>query len=234
MKDEGVQSIPLAELIEDYDLYPRQSVDSVNVTRAVDALNAGGELPRIVAEHGTGRVVDGFHRRRAYLRLDPTMSVEVQFYSYTDDAELFLHAVKLNAAHGKALGKIDQVRTLIRAEELGIDPDHVAGALSIPIEKMDDLRVTRTAIGADSRPVPIKRGQGHLAGRKLTKRQQQAMKRSQGMSVWFFADQIANALEGNLIDWSNARESQALWRLAVEVFPKYADRFTPPAEEPAA
>src|SRR5688572_13414948 len=61
-----METIKASELVEDFDLYPRGDVDGTHVLSLVQALEAGVELPPIIACKKTKRIVDGFHRRRAF------------------------------------------------------------------------------------------------------------------------------------------------------------------------
>lgn len=230
MRRGKLTTVSASELVEDLDVYPRARVDSVNVTSLLDAFTSGVELPPIVIESTTKRIVDGVHRTRMYQRVDPAMSVEVIPYTYDDDAELFQHAAMLNAGHGRRLSTQDYVRASLIGERLGIDPERMSAALSIPQSKFEELRVTRTAKDERSRPVPIKQGQRHLAGRKLRRNQIDAIQRSQGFNVKFYVVQLENALAGDLVDWTNEDDREALHRLFAEVLPMYADLFTPLGE----
>ena len=91
------------DLIEDFDLYPRTTVDSLHVARIADSLAAGETVPAIIVDP-KGRVIDGLHRRRAALRVwgDDAM-IECEVRTYANDKDAYLDAVRLNARHGKAI-----------------------------------------------------------------------------------------------------------------------------------
>ena len=65
-----MRRINAAEVIVDFDLYPRDKVDTKHVLQIVDALVAGVELPTIITDKKSKRAVDGVHRLRACVRLD--------------------------------------------------------------------------------------------------------------------------------------------------------------------
>ena len=97
-------TVKATELVQDYDLYPRAQVDGYHVREIAEALEAGVSMPPVIAEKGTKRVVDGFHRIRAAQKIHgATAKIEVVFKVYGSEAELFREAMRLNADHGRNL-----------------------------------------------------------------------------------------------------------------------------------
>lgn len=108
-----IKKYKAALLIEDMTLYPRNDVDEVNIAHLVEALQVGAELPKILIEETTLRIVDGFHRRRAYMRaFGDDVEVTCEVKKYKDDAELFLEAVRLNANHGINMDGYDRTHAM--------------------------------------------------------------------------------------------------------------------------
>lgn len=64
-----MRSLNTAELILDYGLYPRHSIDSQHVSYMVESIRAGVALPPVVIDKKSKRVVDGFHRVTAFQHL---------------------------------------------------------------------------------------------------------------------------------------------------------------------
>lgn len=206
-------TIRAADLVLDFDLYPRHRLDDTNIRRITDALEAGEKLPPVIACSATNRVADGFHRTEAVLRRDPDGTIRVQFHDYPTEQDLFLDAVARNARHGVTLNNWDRARVIQLGDRLGVDPAAVAGALAVTIDVTEKLRAARTAYTPDGQPVAIKRSARHLAGHQLTERQERANRRSQGWPVWFHCDQIVNAIEGDLVDWTDQKNREGLDRL---------------------
>ena len=169
----------------------------------------------MIADRESLRVIDGFNRITAWLRIDEAATIEVELRDYADDAAMFLDAVALNARHGLALSTYDKSRCMMLAEQLTIDPEAIAGAMSITVDTAAKLRAVKTAYDDKGSPLPIKRPLRHLAGSKLTKKQEHANQRSSGWSVRFHAEQIVQAIDGDIVDWSDAAAVEAL-RLMVE------------------
>ena len=209
-----MRTIKAAELIMDFDLYPRNDLDKRNVRCLVEAIESGETLPPVVIDRKSKRIVDGFHRTRAYLRLDENAEIEVIEKSFKTDAAIFLEAMRLNADHGVKLDPHDHVHCLIVAERLKISFDAVAGALHVSADKLGSLRITRTATSvSDGLAVPLKRTMKHMAGRRLTKRQITANQRSSGMNQAFYANQLIDLIETKLLDMEDEKLIERLQHL---------------------
>lgn len=195
-----MRTIKAAELVIDFDLYPRNNVDSHNVRTLIDALASGVELPPIIIDKKSKRVADGVHRTRAYLQhYGPDHPVEVIEKNYKNDAELFLDAMRYNGSHGAKLDPCDRTHCVIIGERLGLTIDAIAGALHMPTDKLGGLRESRTAT-AGTLTVPLKRTFRHMAGRRLTKEQVAANERSSGMNPAFYANQLIDMIEAKMIE----------------------------------
>ena len=121
--------------------------------------------------------------------------------TYKTDADLFLDAARLNAAHGLRMDTHDKAHCVLQAITLGIDDASIAMALSVEPSYVGSLRVDRTA-KAGKLTVPIKRTIQHMAGRSLTKRQEQANNRLSGMQQSFYVNQVIELLESDMLDTS--------------------------------
>lgn len=208
-----MKKLKASELILDFDLYPRNNVDSSNVTNICNAMLAGRKLPPVVIDRKSKRVVDGFHRVRAAIRLyGEDAEVEVVEKTYRDDAALFLEAMEYNAPHGCKLDPCDRARCTIIAERLHIPLSAVAGALNMPEDKLGALRADRTAKDSGGLTIPIKRTIRGWAGEKLTKRQVQANERLSGMNQVFYCNQLIELIEAELLDTD---DGQLIERLRV-------------------
>lgn len=208
-----MRKMKVAELILDFDLYPRNNVDTHNVKNLVDALAAGAELPAVIIDRKSKRVVDGFHRVRAHLRhLGEDAEIEVIEKTYTNDAAMFLDAMRYNASHGAKLDPCDRNHCVIIAERLSIPLEAVAGALHMPVDKLGALHNDRTATSG-SLSVPLKRTVQHFSGRKLNKRQVEANDRLSGMNQVFYANQLIELLESKMLDLSDDKLLVRLQRL---------------------
>lgn len=197
---------PLADLVEDLELYPRHAVDDANVARLALALEAGIDLPPIVADRKSKRIVDGWHRGRAYRRVHGNgATVPVEFRSYPNEAALVEDAIHMNATHGRPFDEMDRTRAVLMLERLGLKPERIATALSCPVEKVEKLRLrvatanaTVDATVPGTRKVTLKRPMAHFAGKTLTRPQAEAHDRAPGTSYLLVARQLLDAVRLNL------------------------------------
>lgn len=199
-----MRKLKLSELILDFDLYPRSSIDSHHASEMQRSVSAGSELPPIVIDKKSKRVVDGFHRHRVYSRLyGVSHEVEVVEKSYANDAELFLDAARYNSSHGLKMDTHDKSHFVLRAIQLGIDDEAIAGALHVATKYIGELRVGRTATTKEGLTAAIKRTIQHKAGKELSKEQWSANDKLSGMNQVFYVNQIILLIESDLLDETN-------------------------------
>lgn len=207
------ERIEASRLIRDYNLYPRHHIDEANVSALREAVASGVKLPPVCADRTTLKVSDGFHRIEQALRSDETAIIDVEFVDYTNEAELFLDAVRRNAQHGARLTTFDHARVISIAEDWNISPEQISNALSIPLSRITNIRTTRTAHASDGSKVQLKRIARSMAGQTLTPVQVEANKKAQGFPVAFYAEQIINAFDGDFVDLTEEHTVSALQRL---------------------
>lgn len=209
-------TLKLAELVFDTTIYPRHNVDLFHVNEIRRAIKAKTEMPPIVAERRTHRVVDGFHRGKAYIaEYGLSHEVEAVEKTYRNEKELFLDAIRYNASHGKNFDTHDKTHCIILAQQFGIDDGDLAGVLHVDPDYIGELRVDRTArvgklsadvVGKDGSArltVPLKRTVKDFAGRVLTRRQEEANKKLSGMNQVFYANQLIELLESKMLTLDN-------------------------------
>lgn len=195
-----MRKMKLSEMVLDFDLYPRGSVDSRHASEIGRSLDAGATLPPMVLCKKSHRIVDGFHRHRVYgQRFGEHYETEVVEKTYRNDAELFADAMRFNSTHGLPMDTHDKARCVLIAQRLGIDDDMIADALHVSADYIGSLRVDRTA-KSGRLVVPIKRTIRHMAGRQLTKPQVEANTKLSGMNQQFYVNQIITLIESDLLD----------------------------------
>lgn len=194
-----MKTIKVCDLVFDEELYPRNNIDTANVTALVEALTHGAELPPIVIDQKK-RLIDGVHRWKAYKRLyGDDYEIECIQKRYKKDADAFLDAMRYNGSHGARLDQCDRTRCLIISERLGLTIDLVAGALHVPADKLGALRNDRVATTQSGLSVPLKRTVRHFAGQTLTKRQMEANDALSGMRPAFYANQLIQLIEADML-----------------------------------
>ncbi len=199
-----MEKIKVAKLIVDFNLYPRARVNDVNIDDIVRSLEASGQLTPIIVEAGTNRIVDGAHRYHALIKLfGADATADVEYKTYGSEAELFSDAMRLNAEHGQKLSAFDKTHCLVRGEELGLTAVQIAACLSLTHDNIEALRLKKTAIDPQAKPVPIKRTLRHLAGGAVTKLQLAGNEKAGGKAQLYYVNQIINLFECDLLDRDN-------------------------------
>jgi len=211
---ETTRTIKASVLVLDYDFYPREQIQSFHVRQMVDALEAGGILPPIIVDKKSKRVVDGFHRVRAYQKMygrDTTIPAILK--TYETEADMFADGISLNTAHGRPLTPYDKARCIARAEELKMEPQTTARALNMTPERLGELRASRIAT-YKMKPVTLKQTTTHLAGQELTDEQYAYNVKAGGPNQTFFINQVIAMLEvEGVINWEDEKVVKALKRL---------------------
>ena len=208
-----MRSVKAASLVLDFDLYPRNNIDGHNVRSMMNTMETGIEMPPVIIDQKSKRVVDGFHRVRAVLKLDSDGQITVVEKTYCNDAELFLDAMRYNAAHGVWLNSCDRTRCTHIAEQLSIPLDAVAGALHMPVDKLSGLKQDRTATVASRLCIPLKRTIRHMRSRRLTKAQSETNEKLSGMNQPFYVNQVISLIENKLLDLDDEKLMEWLERL---------------------
>ena len=219
-----MKKMEVARLILDFNLYPRLQVDSQHAGYMVESLRAGLELPPVIVDEKSLRVIDGFHRITAIKRFNKEKGmVSVILKKYASEGDMFVDAMLYNGTHGRTLTQYDRTHCIIRAEELKLDMSIIAGALSMSIDKIKELREHRVGVfvpaspmnkktgkivrvKSKSFPIQLKRTIEHKAGQVLTEVQIEANEKLSGMDQSFYVNQLITLIESDLLN----RESERL------------------------
>src|SRR3972149_5611153 len=133
-----VKAMPIESLIEDFDLYPRTMVWGPHVARLRDALTAGATTSPVIVDAKSKRIVDGFHRVRAYKQLGRD-KIECEIRTYKNDAELFSDAVRLNSSHGRPLGPYEIKKSVETLRRLGVGEKRSTEIVRAPKERIVEI-----------------------------------------------------------------------------------------------
>ena len=165
--NENVVLIPCASLIFDWGIWPRHEADSLdytNVMRMVDAIKAGIELPPIIVDKKTMRIVDGFHRTKAHEKVyGSSAQIRAILREYKDNNAVFIEAVALNASQGLPLSPMDKAHVIIRAGEMRLPIEVIAKVLGITVERAEEFIQKRTVKFSDGIRRPVAAGASKLA-----------------------------------------------------------------------
>lgn len=208
-----LRKVKVSKLVLDYEFYPREHIELYHVNQMAEALRAGVELPPMTADKKSKRVVDGFHRVRAYQKVYG-LDVEalVDFKEYASEAEMFTDAVRLNASHGRRLSTYDQARCIAKAEALKLEPDVISSMLNMTPKRIGEMKVQRFAT-YKLEPRVLKRTTAHLAGKELTDDEAEYNIKAGGMHQSFYIYQVIAMLEADTVNWENQGVGNALKKL---------------------
>jgi hypothetical protein len=213
-----MKEFKLSDLVLDYSIYPRKEIDRQHAAILQEAIEGGAVMPPLVLETKTHRVVDGFHRVRAYKHIakdDVDFLVTCIEKTYKSEALLFLDAMRYNAEHGRALNKFDRTHCIIMAHQLKVSDKDIAAVLHVQVEAVKRLVVDRTATRVNGKQtlMPIKSTIRHMAGKTLSVEQSACNEKLGGMQQGFYVHQLVMLIESGLLDLENERLMQQVKRL---------------------
>ena len=198
---EKVEYVPAASLVFDTTFYPRHVVDEQTVREYKQSLQAGEELPPLLADRKTRTLVDGKHRLDAYVGVQGLETqVPVIFRDYADEKAMFIEAVEINSRHGRRLTPFDKTRCFVLAEHFGITRTVIAQILSVTEGKLQKIEVRRIARDEQGNPVPVKEPLQSFAQQEMTPMQIEIQRHIGGMSLTYCINQIALFLESDMPD----------------------------------
>jgi hypothetical protein len=189
------KTLKASELIEDFSIYPRNCVFDGHVYDLAECIRSGAALPPCVADAKTCRLTDGFHRRRAHVRVHgDDAPIEVMLIDFGSDAEMVCDAIARNASHGRRLTTADIARCAALGKKFRISRELLADLLHVTREKLRDVTATRFAKGSGG-DVVLRRPMAHLAGRKLTKAQEAVVDHVGGQTAIYHVNRLIELIE---------------------------------------
>lgn len=215
-------TIKIGELVFDTTIYPRSNVDAHHINDLALSISNGAEMPPIVVEQTTNRVVDGFHRGKAFRKVfGDDHEIQVVAKRFRDEAAIIKEAGRLNAMHGKRMDSHDKTHYLLMARKAGISDSDIAQILQVSDDYIGKLTVSRVAnsrqLDAPSLTgklqVPLKASITHMAGKTLTHRQEEANDKLSGMKQVFHANQLITLIESGLLNKDDEKLLEALRKL---------------------
>ena len=212
-------SMKCSQLVEDFDLYPRADVDAGHVNQIMDAITSGADLPPVVACSKSKRIVDGFHRCRAWRRIHgDDYEIQVILKDYKNEQELFIEAMRSNSAHGRNMTSYDRTHAIMIAERLEIAIKDVANALNMTADKITAWRTERAVrIEGTRRMQPLKMPIRHMVGQTMTKAQSEIVPKLGGNQQLFYVRQLRMLIDNDMLDRDNEALMSELRDLAVAI-----------------
>lgn len=213
------RTLQLAHLVEDMSIYPRHALDSSHVGDLANALRAGHVLPPPVVQDKTFRIVDGWHRNRAYLKvLGPAGEIEVDARSYDDEAAVIAAAVEMNSAHGRRLDQQDRTRAALMLRDAGVSTGTTARILRTTEERVEVLTARVVLVRGESGTAEARPAKAVLwprdgQPREVTEEQYEVQRSSSGLRPIQTVGQLLREVEGGVLDLEDAGLCARLWAL---------------------
>lgn len=210
-------SLKLTEIVEDQTIYPRAQVDQMHVGHLVEVFRAKVDVPNIIVDRRSKRLIDGMHRKRALeVVLGSDSRVTVTSRRYSSDAEMFRDAMFLNSGHGQNLSAYDRKIAIQRAVTLQMTPREIASALRMTVEQVGEIHrviisphdikptnpfgIHHDDITGKANPVPLKMPIRHMAGHQLSSEQVSAIPSLGGNQQVFYINQLITLIKTGMID----------------------------------
>jgi len=214
-------TVRLADLVEDFALYPRHQVDGSHVADIARAIEAGHEIPPPVIDQGSSRIVDGFHRCRAYRRvLSDSGEIQVDARSYEDETAILKEAVALNSPHGRRFDQRDRTRSALLLEKHGVSAGEIADLLHTTMARVETLLTRVVMVQPKGRGKPERRPAKPVAypardgkPRQLTESQYEVMQSSNGHRTSQTVTQLIRELRAGVTDLQQPGLPAKLWEL---------------------
>lgn len=172
------------DLVMDWNLWPRQSaqrLDSTNLARMKEALRSGFSLPPIIVSKKDMRIVDGFHRTRAYLDVfGDDAEIEAYLKDYASEADMFLEAGATNHHHGLPMSPKDRAHFISKCRRMKIPWPAVANALNMDTKRVKEFVAKRTAKSQDGETVVLPSSAQQYAGKTLSSQEEHYVRTEQG------------------------------------------------------
>lgn len=161
-----IKNVPLSSLVLGF--YLRQGGTNAVHVQLLAGVASTSELPPILVQERTWRVIDGMHRLEA-AKLRGDSSISAHLLNCTDDEALVL-AIKSNTLHGLPLSKADRICGAKRV--LAAHPDWsdrtIAGIAGLSAKTIASLRNRSTGeaqfngkrLGRDGKRRPVTAGEG--------------------------------------------------------------------------
>jgi len=207
MGKETISTIKAVELIKDWNLWPRDSVqvlDYTNVSRMREALKNGYKLPPVIADKKSLRIVDGFHRTSAVLSVfGNDADIDVILREYESEKDIFEDAIKLNAYQGLPLSPKDRAHCMIKLRKYKVPKSAIADLFQISTARFDAFFAQRTAFILNEKNqkerVSLSYGARNFAGKVMTPEQYKTANGLNGAAVSYKIQILINSLKSEAI-----------------------------------
>lgn len=199
--------------------YAVREINTHVIAQYADAMKQGNIFPPIVLMKGTNQLICGYHRYTAYkMVFDPDYEIEVEYRKYSQESDAYIDAARDNAQHGSPLTIFEKKGIITRAKKYGIDMNKLSSIFGISKEKLEKWTYESVMVpdaNGNLEEKPLKGGNGHLAGKEMTRETYDDMKNSySGWNVTFHVNQIIKHINNGTIDYYDKAQNEKLYELS--------------------
>lgn len=210
--------LPLPELVWDWTIYPRHDVDRSVVANLERAMRADIPIPPITVDEPSKRIVDGWHRARAWGRVHgEAANIPVVFKTYPNERAILEAAIAPNATHGRPLDSQDRTRSVLMLKKVGATDEEIAVVLSTEPAQIMKLALKVVLVSDNNGPIevlpakPIVEPVGDKP-RTITREQANVAASASGWRTAQTITQLIRQIEVGLIGLT-MHQRQQLWAL---------------------
>jgi hypothetical protein len=154
-----VVKVKALELIMDWNLWPRfeaRELSMPHIKWMVETLQTGGTLPPILVDAKSNRIVDGFHRTKAHLKLyGDGAEIDAELKEFKSEREMLLESAKINTRHGLPLNSKDRAHVILKLQQMRAPWPVIADALGMDKDKLQRFFEERTAKTQDGHQISV-------------------------------------------------------------------------------
>jgi hypothetical protein len=123
----------IANLLFDWNIYPRKEIDKRKVNDYAKAMKTGSVFPpiRVALFEENKVVIDGFHRAHSRIQLKIDY-IECKILPFQSEAELFAEAVRANSSHGKPFTDIEVKANIRRLQRYKFNVKDIVSIVHVP------------------------------------------------------------------------------------------------------
>jgi DNA-binding transcriptional regulator YiaG len=194
------RKIRLGDLVADTKYQVRKKINEWIVSSLVQVLKAGLSFADDIVVDQDLHIVSGFHRYEAYKKvLSPDEKISVNVKEFKNEQEAYLFAVQDNTTHGVPLEQFEkkEIRLQLR-DEFGISEEEISKILGVSLEKFQKWDADTVIVAGDLKP--LKSGNSHLAGTKMTAEQYEHHRNHHTTSTAFHINKIIERIQDETIE----------------------------------
>lgn len=146
------KTIRLGDLVIDPKLTEIRHINPIVVSRYRIAYRNGANMPYIIIDEATKRVVSGNHRTKAMLlEYGEDMPVTVEVRTYKSEAELLTDFAVENSKHGQPMDIFTKRKLSLAMIDAGVTADQIAQIFNVSVKAVVDMGegVIRVDIGGE-------------------------------------------------------------------------------------